>query len=90
MRLVADSEAVVSHTKGSDRLSAPAREALNGAAVDGGIVGSVASLIDLRYVTLMTKGAPKDDLDCLRAGLLASGLVDLPPIRGAAYRWERL
>ena len=50
----------------------------------------MASLIDLRYVTLITKGAPKDDLDRLRAGLLASELVDLPTIRGAAYRWERL
>jgi hypothetical protein len=58
--------------------------------VDGGIVRSVASLIDLRYVTLITKGAPKDDLDRLRPGLLAAELVELPPIRGAAYCWERL
>jgi hypothetical protein len=50
----------------------------------------VASPIDLRYVTLMTKGAPKEDLDRVRAGLLASELVDLPPLGVAAYRWERL
>ena len=78
MRLVADSHAVVWYAKGSPRLSAPARDALTGAETDGGIVVSVASLIDLWYVTLTTKS--KDDLDRLRAGLLASDSVSLQPV----------
>ena len=87
MRLVADSEAVVSHTKGSERLSAPAREALNGAAVDGGIVGSVASLIDLRYVTLMTKERPRTIstvyvLACSPLNWLTCRLSEAPPTAG--------
>ncbi len=80
MRLVADSHAVLWYAKGSSRLSASARDALTGAETDGGIVVSVASLIDLWYVTLTTQGVIKDDLDRLRAGLLASDSVSLQPV----------
>lgn len=80
MRLVADSHVALWYANGSPRLSTAARGALIGAEEDGGIVISVATLIDLWYVTQTTQGVTSADLDGLRAGMLASPAVELYPI----------
>ena len=51
MRVVVDSHAVVWYLKGSPQLSPAARDVLTDAEVDAGIVVSIATLIDLWYVT---------------------------------------
>ena len=47
MRVLADSHAVVWYLQGSDRLSAPAAQALSEAEETDGIVVSIATLVDL-------------------------------------------
>lgn len=80
MRLVADSHAVVWYAKGSSQLSADARAALVGAEADGGLVVSVATLIDLWYVTQTTEAVSAAELGRLRNELLDSPSVDLHPV----------
>ncbi len=80
MRVVADSHAVIWYAKGSSQLSTAAHEALAAAEADGGVVVSVATLIDLWYVTQTTRAVSPEDLAGLRNGLLASPTVDLHPL----------
>ncbi len=80
MRLVADSHIAVWYAQNSQQLSSAAREALDGVEADGGIVVSVATLIDLWYVTRTTEGVTRTELDRLREDLLSSPIVDLHPI----------
>jgi len=81
VRVVADSHAAHWYVNGSARLSAPARRALASAEDEpGGIVVSVATLIDLWYVTQTTQGVSGADLDRLRAGMLSSPAVELYPV----------
>lgn len=81
MRVVADSHTAHWYANGSARLSAPARRALaNAEDEEGGIVVSVATLIDLWYVTQTTQGVSGADLDRLRVGMLSSPAVELYPV----------
>ncbi len=57
MRLVA-----VWYAQNSLQLSSAARDALDGVDADGGIVVSVATLIDLWYVTRTTEGVTRTEL----------------------------
>lgn len=80
MRVVADSHTALWYAQGSTRLSEAARSALSGAEDEGGIVVSIATLIDLWYVTQTTKGVTSDDLQRLRSGMLSSPAVHLHPV----------
>ncbi|MGI8682405.1 MAG: type II toxin-antitoxin system VapC family toxin [Mycobacteriales bacterium] len=80
MRVVADSHVVVWYAQNSPRLSPTAGEALDAAEAEGGIVVSVATLVDLWYVTQTTEGVTKDQLDALQDDLLASPAVELHPV----------
>ncbi|HEX2809265.1 MAG TPA: PIN domain-containing protein [Kineosporiaceae bacterium] len=81
MRVVADSHAALWYANGSQRLSGPARRALANAEDElGGIVVSVATLIDLWYVTQTTQGVSAGDLGRLRVGMLSSPAVELYPV----------
>lgn len=80
MRVVADSHAIVWYVQGSARLSERAASALSEAEASDGIVVSVATLVDLWYVTQTTQGVTADDLAKLRSTMVASPKVDLHPI----------
>lgn len=80
MKVVADSHALVWFSQGSSQLSERAREALGEAEVSEGIVVSVASLIDLWYVTQTTKGVSTQELSDLRRLVTTSAGIDLHPI----------
>ncbi|MGH2852979.1 MAG: type II toxin-antitoxin system VapC family toxin [Solirubrobacteraceae bacterium] len=80
MRVLADSHAVVWHLQGSARLSAPAAKALTEAEATDGVVVSVASLIDLWYVTQTTQGVTTTHLAALRDRLASSAAFTLHPI----------
>lgn len=80
MRVVADSHAIVWYLQGSPRLSELAASALSEAEDSDGIAVSVATLVDLWYVTQTTQGVTTDDLATLRATMVASAKVDLHPI----------
>jgi len=62
VRLVADSHIAVWYAQNSPQLSSAARDALDGVDADGGIVVSVATLIDLWYVTRTTEGVTRTNL----------------------------
>ncbi len=80
MRVVADSHAIVWYVQGSSRLSERAASALSEAEASDGVVVSVATLVDLWYVTQTTQGVTADDLATLRSTMVASPKVDLHPI----------
>lgn len=80
MRVVADSHAIVWYVQGSTRLSEDAAVALAEAEAADGIVVSVATLVDLWYVTQTTQGVTVDDLARLRSTMVTSPKVDLHPI----------
>ena len=80
MRVVADSHAIVWYLQGSSRLSERAARALAEAEANESIVVSVATLVDLWYVTQTTRGVTVDDLAALRSAMSASPKVDLHPI----------
>ncbi len=80
MRVLADSHAIVWYVKGSSQLSPAARDVLAGAEVNGGIVVSIATLIDLWYVTQTRRTLGAAELGRLRDGLLRSPAVDLHPV----------
>lgn len=79
-RVVADSHAIHWYVQGSDRLSDDAASALASAEAGGGIVVSVATIVDLWYVTQTTEGVTPYDLTRLRDVLTESASVDLHPI----------
>ena len=80
MRVLADSHAIVWYIKGSDRLSPGAATALTQAEATDGVVMSVATLIDLWYVTQTTKAVTEADLAELRKQMSASPELRLHPI----------
>lgn len=80
MRVVADSHAVVWYLQGSDRLSAPAAQALAEAEATDGIVVSLATLVDLWYVTQTTRKLTEAHLTGLRSVLTSSAAFVLQPI----------
>ncbi len=80
MRVVADSHAVVWHSQRSGRLSALAAATLTEAETTDGVVVSVASLIDLWYVTQTTAKVTGADLTELRNKIASSSGWSLQPI----------
>ena len=80
MRGVADSHAIVWHLQGSGRLSAGAASALTEAETTAAVVVSVASLVDLWYVTQTTRKVTDTDLVELRNLLTSSPAFVLQPI----------
>lgn len=77
MRVVADSHAIVWYVQGSSRLTETGNVALAASEQSDGIVVSVATLVDLWYVTQTTHAVSVDDLSRLRAKLGASTNVDI-------------
>jgi PIN domain nuclease of toxin-antitoxin system len=77
---VADSHALVWFTQASAQLSDRAGEVLRGAEGGDGIVVSVATLVDLWYVTQSTARVTGDELAQLRGLVTASPAIDLHPI----------
>jgi PIN domain nuclease of toxin-antitoxin system len=83
VRVLADSHAIVWHLQGSARLSALAASALTEAEATDGVVVSIATLIDLWYVTQTTKKVTATDLAVLRDLLVFSPAFVLQPINVA-------
>lgn len=77
MRVVAGSHAIVWFTQRSTQLSDRASGALRDAARSEGITVSVATFVDLWYVTQTTQAVTSPDLARLRAVIERSGRVDV-------------
>lgn len=77
MKVVADSHALVWFTQGSPQLSARAAEVLREAEAGDGIAVSVATLVDVWYVTQTTQGMSARQLSELRELVMATSAVDL-------------
>lgn len=77
MRVVADSHAIVWFTQRSTQLSDRAAGALRDAARSEGVTVSVATFIDLWYVTQTTQAVTSPDLARLRAVIEGSKGVDV-------------
>lgn len=80
MRVVADSHALVWFTQGSSRLSTTAAEVLHAAEASQGVVVSVATLIDLWYVTQTTQGVSVTQLVDLRRLVAGTPAVSFYPV----------
>ncbi|MCV7008043.1 MULTISPECIES: type II toxin-antitoxin system VapC family toxin [Mycobacterium] len=80
MKVIADSHALIWFTQGSPQLSARASEALREAEATDGIAVSVATLVDLWYVTHTTERVSTRELSELRGLLMASSAVHLYPV----------
>jgi PIN domain nuclease of toxin-antitoxin system len=80
VRVLADSHAIVWQSQRSPQLSDNAANALLEAEETDGVVVSVASLIDLWYVTQTTKGVSDADLTHLREQITSSPELSLHPI----------
>ena len=80
MRVLADSHAITWLSQRSPELSDVAADALLEAEETDGVVVSVASLIDLWYVTQTTKTVTDADLAELREKIAASPELSLHPI----------
>lgn len=80
MRVLADSHAIIWQSQRSPELSEDAANALLEAEETDGVVVSVASLIDLWYVTQTTKGVSDADLTHLREQITTSPELSLHPI----------
>jgi PIN domain nuclease of toxin-antitoxin system len=80
LRVVADSHAIVWYVSGSDRISGVARDALREAERSEGVVLSVATLVDLWYVTQTTKRVTDTDLSALRSRLDSARSITWEPI----------
>jgi PIN domain nuclease of toxin-antitoxin system len=80
VRVVADSHTIAWYVGGSHRLSSVAADALAEAEETDGIVVSVATFIDLWYVTQTTEAVTTEDLARLRESLEASSTVTLEPM----------
>ncbi len=83
MRVVADSHAIVWYVQGSKRLSERANEALAGAEAERSLVVSVATLIDLWYVSQTTESVTREQFGALRYHLGSSEAVVLEPVTAA-------
>ena len=80
MRVLADSHAILWQSQRSPELSDVAADALLEAEETDGVVVSVASLIDLWYVTQSTKAVTDAELAELREKIAASPELSLHPI----------
>jgi hypothetical protein len=75
VRVVADSHAIVWYVQGSKRLSERAGEVLAEAEAERSLVVSVATLIDLWYVSQTTQSVTAEQLAALRERLASSEAV---------------
>jgi PIN domain nuclease of toxin-antitoxin system len=80
VKVVADSHALVWFAQGSSQLSARAGEVLREAEASDGIAVSVATLIDLWYVTLTTQRVGPRELSELRSLVTATPALELHPV----------
>jgi PIN domain nuclease of toxin-antitoxin system len=80
VRVLADSHTIIWLSQRSPELSDAAADALLQAEETDGVVISVASLIDLWYVTQSTKGVSDADLSNLRERISSSPELRLHPI----------
>jgi len=80
VRVVADSHAIVWYVRGSKRLSERAHEVLAEAEAERSLVVSVATLIDLWYVSQTTQSVTAEQLRALRDRLGSSEAVVLEPV----------
>lgn len=80
MRVVADSHALVWFAQGSPHLSTRAGESLRTAEASDGVVVSMATLIDLWYVTQTTQAVSTQQLAELRELIVTSPAVELHPM----------
>jgi PIN domain nuclease of toxin-antitoxin system len=80
VRVLADSHAIVWHLQGSARLSAAAASSLAEAETTDGVVVSIATLVDLWYVTQTTQKLSDANLTELRDMLASSPGLSLQPI----------
>jgi PIN domain nuclease of toxin-antitoxin system len=80
VRVLADSHAIIWQSQRSPALSENAESALLEAEETDGVVVSVASLIDLWYVTQTTKGVSDGDMVRLREQIASSPELSLHPI----------
>ena len=80
MRVVADSQALLWFSQDSPQLSTRASKVLRDAEAGDGIVVSIASLVDLWYVTQTTQGVTTQQLSELRDLLAATSSIHLHPI----------
>lgn len=80
MRVVADSHAIVWYLQGSKRLSGPAAATLAEAEATSELVVSIATLLDLWYVTQTTRAVTVAQLHGLRDRLVSSKAVTLEPV----------
>jgi PIN domain nuclease of toxin-antitoxin system len=80
VKVVADSHAVLWYTQGSDRLSPRAASALTEAEATDGVIVSVASLVDLWYVTQTTKALTEAEVSEVREVIVISPAFTLQPI----------
>jgi PIN domain nuclease of toxin-antitoxin system len=80
VRVLADSHAVLWYTQGSRRLSPRATSALTEAEATDGVIVSVASLVDLWYVTQTTKALTEAEVSDVRKAIITSPAFTLQPI----------
>jgi PIN domain nuclease of toxin-antitoxin system len=80
VRVLADSHAIIWQSQRSQELSEDAANTLLEAEETDGVVVSVASLLDLWYVTQTTKGVSDADLTYLRQQITSSPELSLHPI----------
>jgi PIN domain nuclease of toxin-antitoxin system len=80
VRVLADSHAVLWYTRGSGRLSPRAASALTEAEATDGVIVSVASLVDLWYVTQTTKALTEAEVSEVREAIVTSPAFTLQPI----------
>lgn len=80
MRVVADSHAVVWYVQGSKRLSDRAAEVIAEAEGERALEVSVATFIDLWYVSQTTEAISSEQLAALKARLVSSEAVTIEPV----------
>jgi PIN domain nuclease of toxin-antitoxin system len=80
VRVVADSHAVVWYVQGSKRLSERAAQVLEEAEAEHVLEVSVATFIDLWYVSQTTQAISSEQLAALKERLVSSDAVTVEPV----------
>jgi PIN domain nuclease of toxin-antitoxin system len=80
VRVVADSHAVVWYVQGSKRLSERAAQVLGEAEAERALMVSVATFIDLWYVSQTTEAISSEQLAALKERLVSSEAVTVEPV----------
>lgn len=80
MRVVADSHAIVWYGHDSPRLSNRARETLDEAVAGNGVSLSIATLVELWYVTKTTCDISPEELDAISKQVSSSPTMGFSPV----------